>query len=348
MMSKKASVISCIDPMSSLFKTLDPFLFCAYHVDHFPAGDNLMRAPRKGNGADFNPNAPYRMYHGDDVPGFPQHPHRGFETLTCTVSGLVDHSDSLGSAGRYGEGDLQWMTAGKGIVHGEMFPLLNTNKPNPAKLFQVWLNLSKKNKMVDPCYVMHWHEEIPKYISPDGKVTVTVWAGSFNGKQGLTPPPNSYGSNESSELGVWFFQILPGGTITIPSAAGGDAINRKVYFTEGEKITIDEQVIRVKSEVTVKASQSIEITNTDNTTAVELLILQGRPLKEPVAQQGPFVMNTNAEIQQAFMDYRRTQFGGWPWPEDAMIFPREKGRFSLQDGKEIVPPTVSTTIRSEL
>ena len=71
-MSKKSSVISCIEPMSGLFKTLDPFLFCAYHVDEFPAGDNKMRAPRRGNGADFNPNAPYRMYHGDEIPGFPQ------------------------------------------------------------------------------------------------------------------------------------------------------------------------------------------------------------------------------------------------------------------------------------
>ena len=92
--------------------TPDPFLFCVYHYDNYPAGDKDMQAPKRGNGADFNPNAPYRMYHGDRVPGFPQHPHRGFETITATITGLIDHTDSLGNAGRYGDGDLCWMTAG--------------------------------------------------------------------------------------------------------------------------------------------------------------------------------------------------------------------------------------------
>jgi len=84
-----------------------------------------MQAPRVWNGADFDPSAPYRMYHGDRIPGFPQHPHRGFEMITATIEGLIDHTDSKGNGGRYGNGDLQWMTAGLGIVHGEMFPLVN-------------------------------------------------------------------------------------------------------------------------------------------------------------------------------------------------------------------------------
>lgn len=113
-----------------------------------------MQAPKRGNGADFSPTAPYRMYHGDKIPGFPQHPHCGFETLTATVSGIIDHSDSMGGAGRYGNGDLQWMTAGKGICHCEMFPLVNDKGPNTLKLFQIWLNLPASSKRVDPAYVM--------------------------------------------------------------------------------------------------------------------------------------------------------------------------------------------------
>ncbi len=148
------SVISNIEPLSFPFKTLDPFLFCVYHLDHYPAGDEKMQAPRKGNGADFNPTAPYRMYHGDRIPGFPQHPHRGFETITATVQGLIDHTDSCGNAGRYGQGDLQWMTAGKGVVHGEMFPLINKDKPNFLQFFQIWLNLPAKSKLVDPAFAM--------------------------------------------------------------------------------------------------------------------------------------------------------------------------------------------------
>jgi redox-sensitive bicupin YhaK (pirin superfamily) len=109
--------------IGSPFKTSSPFLMCVYHKDQYPAGDSKMQAPRKGNGADFDAKQPYRMYHGDYVPGFPQHPHRGFETITATMTGLVDHSDSQGNAGRYGQGDFNWMTAGAGIVHGEIFPL---------------------------------------------------------------------------------------------------------------------------------------------------------------------------------------------------------------------------------
>lgn len=94
------------------------------------------------------------MYHGDRIPGFPQHPHRGFETLTATLTGIIDHSDSMGNAGRYGNGDLQWMTAGAGIVHGENFPLINKDTVNPLRLFQIWLNLPAKSKMVTPAFVM--------------------------------------------------------------------------------------------------------------------------------------------------------------------------------------------------
>ena len=107
--------------------TLDPFLFCVYHKDQYPPGsnNNRMEAPFPGNGADFNDAAPYRMYHGNLVPGFPQHPHRGFETITATIDGIVDHADSVGNAGRYGMGDVQWMTdGGAGRV-----PLGNVSPP---------------------------------------------------------------------------------------------------------------------------------------------------------------------------------------------------------------------------
>ena len=102
-------------PVAGPFPTLDPFLFCVYHKDDYPeAMNDQMEIYPPGNGADFNPDAPYRMYHGDSIPGFPQHPHRGFETVTATMEGIVDHADSVGNAGRYGQGDVQWMTAGKG------------------------------------------------------------------------------------------------------------------------------------------------------------------------------------------------------------------------------------------
>ena len=112
-MATSASVVIKSAPLGFPFATADPFLFAVYHNDFYPAGNAKMEAPRRGNGADFDWNAPYRMYHGDRVPGFPAHPHRGFETLTVTLEGLTDHADSYGNSGRYGGGDLQWLTAGE-------------------------------------------------------------------------------------------------------------------------------------------------------------------------------------------------------------------------------------------
>jgi hypothetical protein len=155
--------VKSVSQLGFPFTTPDPFLFCVYHRDLFPVGNKSnMFAPRVGNGADFDWSQPYRMYHGTNIPGFPQHPHRGFETLTLVREGVCDHTDSLGAAGRYGgdgaSSDLQWMTAGRGCVHGENFPLVRTDRPNTLKLFQIWLNLPARNKMCEPGYKMFWAE----------------------------------------------------------------------------------------------------------------------------------------------------------------------------------------------
>ncbi|HEY2901000.1 MAG TPA: pirin family protein, partial [Polyangia bacterium] len=147
-------VVLKVKPLGFPWETLDPFLFCAYHDDHYPVGNGRMgpAASLAGRnlGMDFEGLDGWRMYHGQTIPGFPQHPHRGFETVTIARQGVIDHSDSLGATARYGRGDVQWLTAGKGIVHAEMFPLLDDGRPNPLELFQIWLNLPARDKMVDP------------------------------------------------------------------------------------------------------------------------------------------------------------------------------------------------------
>ena len=313
----------------------DPFLFCVYHKDLFPPAKEKLR---KGNGADFDPNQPYRMYHGDNISGFPQHPHRGFETITATMEGYIDHTDSLGAAGRYGKGDLQWMTAGKGVVHGEMFPQVLYDEPNLCRFFQIWINLPAKNKMAPPSYVMHWSEDIPKVISGDKLASVTVWAGHLDGVKGLSPPVFSYGSDPQSEVAVWFISLKPGGAFSIPKAAGGNTINRKLYYVEGDALQVGDQDIDRNCVISVHADEIALLKNPSKSKVADILMLQGKPIGESVAQHGPFVMNTDLEIQQAFSDYRSTQFGGWPWSDDAVVFPPEKGRFTLQNGVEEFPP----------
>ena len=113
-------------------------------------------------GQDFAGKDGWRMYHGDVVPGFPQHPHRGFETVTFVREGYIDHSDSLGATARFGRGDVQWLTAGAGIVHSEMFPLLKPDAGNRLELFQIWVNLPAKSKFAAPYFTMFWDKDVPR------------------------------------------------------------------------------------------------------------------------------------------------------------------------------------------
>jgi len=163
------------------------------------------------------------MYHGNTVPGFPAHPHRGFETVTIVRQGFIDHSDSLGATARFGPGDVQWLTAGKGIVHCEMFPLRNAQSPNPAELFQIWLNLPAQSKMVEPHFTMHWGEQIPavKHVDAQGLATeVQVVAGALEGAQAAAPPPDSWARRPEADLAIFTIRMArapPGRCRPVPA-----------------------------------------------------------------------------------------------------------------------------------
>lgn len=332
--------IQKVDKLSFPFTPPDPFLFLVYHKDQYPAGNGKLEAPRRGDGMDFDPSAEYRMYHGEKVPGFPQHPHRGFETITATIDGVIDHADSLGNGGRYGGGDNQWMTAGAGICHSEMFPLVNTDAPNPCRFFQIWLNLPSKSKMVDADFVMHWKEDIPVFKGDDN-AEATVWAdgsGLLDAKA-LAPPANSWASDPDNEICVWHIKIQPGGSFSIPPAKAKSEINRQLYWIEGKDLVINKSKVSMHAALKLDASsEETVLKNRDESSITECLMLQGRPINEPVAQHGPFVMNTQDEIQKAFADYRRTQFGGWPYARDDHVYAPDAGRFAQLDGKKSYPP----------
>jgi len=328
-----------IKPLGFQWETADPFLFCVHHEDKFPAGNEVMGpSPSyfKGRhmGDDFIIKDGFRMYHGKTVPGFPGHPHRGFETITVVRQGIVDHADSMGASGRYGNGDVQWMTAGKGVQHSEMFPLISKEKENPMELFQIWLNLPKKNKMVEPHFKMLWKESIPNHTHSDSKgkqTAVEVIAGQLADKKAASPPPDSWANDPKNEVAVWNIKMEVGATFTLPKASEG--INRTLYFYEGDKLKLSGKDIPKYSAVELLAHVEIELNAGEN--GASILILQGKPIGEPVMQYGPFVMNTKEEINQAFEDYHKTQLGGWPWPKYDQVHAREKTRFAKHaDGKE--------------
>ena len=328
-------------PLDVQWPTLDPFLFCVHHLDYYPEANADFGPARslagRDIGQDFAGIDGWRMYHGQHVPGFPQHPHRGFETVTFARQGLIDHSDSLGAAARFGRGDVQWLTAGSGIVHSEMFPLLNSDGPNTAELFQIWLNLPSANKMAAPHFTMLWDANIPRVRHLDDSellTLVTVIAGAFPGVTPPAPPPDSWASVANADVAIWHIDMQPGAHFTLP-AAESDRTNRVLYVFEGAGVTIAGTEVENFTAAVLVSDQSVELVATAHT---ECLVLQGRPIAEPVARYGPFVMNTDAEIRQAFEDYRSTQFGGWPWPTDGPVHGPDGSRFArLPNGETETP-----------
>jgi redox-sensitive bicupin YhaK (pirin superfamily) len=335
-----ATSIKRIRPLNFPWATQDPFIFCAYHKDHYPQGNGQMGPERsllagRRIGQDFDPNQDWRMYHGQEIPGFPHHPHAGFETVTIAKEGFIDHSDSLGATGRFGNGVVQWMTAGKGVQHSEMFPLLNDTQDNPLELFQIWLNLPAKSKRVEPHFAMLWAEEVPVFTETNeqgNKVRVEVVAGELHGVSALDPAPDSWAADPENEVAIWTIKLEAGTKLTIPAAKG--EVNRSLYFYRGQNISVDGEQISVNRIIDLQPG---EVATLEADEEAYLLFLQGKPINEPTVQHGPFVANSQQGIMQIMQEYRATQFGGWPWSRQEQVHDKEKGRFALfPDGKEVV------------
>jgi quercetin 2,3-dioxygenase len=322
-------------PLQMPWVSLDPFIFTVHHLDKYPGGNayqGIDSVDLKGRnmGSDFSYRDGWSMYHGYEVPGFPQHPHRGFETVTVMQRGYTDHSDSLGATARYGEGDTQWLTTGSGIMHAEMFPLRREDEDNTMELFQIWLNLPPDTKMVDPYFGMLWKEDIPTVVYKDGDVQVKVVCGELDGHAPPAPNPDSWASQPGSEVSIWVIKMKAGSTWTLPASTEG--LNRMLYCYVGTRVGVAEETVEMDTAAKLVSNSDVELRAIDSD--VEFLLLEGRPIGAPVFQLGPFVMNTPEELQQAFADYRRTAFGGWPWKTPDPVHDRTQGRFARHaDGR---------------
>ena len=327
-----------IKPLGFPWETKDPFLFCAYHADAYPKGNDNMGPDNslegRNIGEDFTLKDGWRMYHGDTVPGFPSHPHRGFETITVTKKGVIDHADSLEAAGRFGDGDVQWMTAGKGIQHSEMFPLLHEEKENPLEIFQIWLNLPKRNKFVEPHFSMLWADTIPLLSEKDSNrksIDINIIVGELKGLKASAPAPDSWAADPENEVAIWTIKMESKAKWTLPKAK--TKVNRTLYFYKSSSLEIDGATIQSDYSIEINSKEEITLECGDEDCFV--LMLQGRPINEPVVKHGPFVMNTYSEIQEALFDYQKTQFGGWPWSRPDQVHARSKDCFALHaNGKE--------------
>jgi hypothetical protein len=226
--------------------------------------------------------------------GFPDHPHRGFETVTYVLEGEAKHKDSQGNEGSLGPGSVQWMTAGSGVLHSEML------NPGAIHLFQLWVNLPKKDKMIRPGYQELKPEAIPSAQSGDGKVRVKVIAGEALGVHAKieTRTPILY----------LHYEVEPGGSVEQSVPAGFQGF---IYVSDGEaQFDGSKRAVRGDVAILSQDGDSIEIRNPATATKkLSFLLIAGVPLKEPVARYGPFVMNTKEEIMQAFSDYRSGRFG---------------------------------------
>lgn len=314
-----------------------PFLFAVHHVDDYPRGNEAMGPAADVSdrplGQDFGHPSGWSMYHGREVPGFPAHPHRGFETITLVRRGVVDHADSTGASARYGGGDVQWVTAGHGVSHSEMFPLLREDADNPFELYQIWLNLPARSKGVDPEFRMLWREDLP--VLERGGARVTVVAGDYEGHTPPAPPVASWACDPASDVAVWLVDLDPHGSITLP--APRTAATQRMLYVHGEGgVHVDGADVDPGSGYSPAAGAASTVTAGERPATV--LVLQGVDLGEPIASHGPFVMNTRAEIIQAFEDYQRTEFGGWGWESRSPVHPRETPRYATYgDGRTEYP-----------
>ncbi len=228
--------------------------------------------------------------------GVGQHPHRGFETVTVVYSGELEHRDTSGAGGLIGEGDVQWMTAGAGIVHEEFHSQQFTEQGGLLKMVQLWVNLPASAKDTPAAYQTLLNKDIPRVSLEDDGGALRVIAGEYLEHKG---PANTF-----TPINVWDLKLEPGARVNLPVPEGHTTL---VAVLNGSVQINDTDVLR-EAELANLDREGQEIVLESNNDA-RLLVLSGEPIDEPVVGYGPFVMNTEGEIKQAMLDFQSGKFG---------------------------------------
>ena len=238
---------------------------------------------------------PHPFAASDKRRGVGEHPHRGFETVTILYSGEVEHRDSGGGGGKIGPGDVQWMTAGSGVVHEEMHSWEYTQRGGPFEAIQLWVNLPKRLKMTAPKYQTLLNADIPEVSLPDGAGTVRIIAGDYDGRKG---PAETF-----TPMNLWDLRLKAGHGTFVPGQSGH---TMSVFVLSGVVTVNGKRAADAQLAVLDRKGEGVRI---DAESDAKLLILSGEPIDEPVFGYGPFVMNTEGEIRQAIMDYQSGRMG---------------------------------------
>ena len=240
--------------------------------------------------------APYQFAPGNEKRGVGGHPHKGFETVTVAYQGELEHRDSSGGGGKIGAGDVQWMTAGKGIVHEEFHSQDFTRKGGPFQMVQLWVNLRAKDKSAKAGYQTLLKAQIPDVPLPQYAGAVRVIAGEYGGRKG---PAKTF-----TPINLWDVNLLAGKSTELPLPDG----HTTTFLVLSGEVTVNGERDAVEGDLAIFARTGDGITVKAKTDA-KLLVMDGEPIAEPVVGHGPFVMNSRAEIQQAFEDYQLGRMG---------------------------------------
>jgi quercetin 2,3-dioxygenase len=239
--------------------------------------------------------APYEFPPGNEKRGVGGHPHKGFETVTVAYQGELEHRDSSGGGGKIGAGDVQWMTAGNGIVHQEFHSQDFTRKGGPLQMVQLWVNLRAKDKRAKASYQTLLKAQIPNVALPEDAGTVRVIAGDFGGRKGA--------AKTFTPINVWDVNLRAGKSAELPLPDG----HTSTFLVLSGEVEVDgRNVAEGDLAIFERSGESIRVTASSD---AKLLVMDGQPIDEPVVGQGPFVMNSRTEIQQAFEEYQLGHMG---------------------------------------